>query len=318
MRIDVFRMESNPTEKISELILKGESALKISIRDKDRIAERSQGSFHIAQHLCHHLCIEGGVTETQKVLTEVMPSAEVIIERTMTELGRQFSSPAIEFARGSKIRREGRAPYLHILKWLSESDDWSLDLRDAVRRNPDHRSSIGQVIEKGHLETLLRDKDEVLGAHFHYEPSTAVLSVDDPKLIFYLKNLVWRQFTKAAGFSYNYFKGAYDIALSFAGEDRALADDLFRLLSEREVSVFYDKNEQHRIIAREIEYYLAPIYKSEATYVVPLLSENYPTRIWTKFESDNFRSRFGEESIIPIRFRNCKRGCFPRNIVTVA
>lgn len=310
MRIDIYRLESNPPDKIAELISLGERALNIVISDKSAIALRSQGSFHIAQVLCHNLCVEAGVTETQENTKTIDLAIDVVIERVMQELARQFSTATIEFARGSKIRREGRAPYLHILKWLSESDEWSLDLEEAVRAHPDHKGSIGQVIEKGHLETLLRGKDSTLGPHFHYETSTRVLSVEDPKLIFYLRNLVWRQFTKSVGFSGEYFRGTYDIALSFAGNDRLIARRLFEILQEREVVVFYDENEQHRIVARDIEQYLAHIYHTEAAYVLPLLSSSYPTRIWTKFESDQFRSRFGEEAVIPLRFTNVTAGLF--------
>lgn len=45
-----------------------------------------------------------------------------------------------------------------------------------------------------------------------------------------------------------------------------------------------------------------PIYNSEATYVVPLLSSNYPNRVWTKFESKAFKNRFGQHAVIPIWF----------------
>lgn len=310
MRIDIYKMEANPVEKIEELITKGESVLNVKIRDKRGIAERSQGSFHIAQVLCHNICLEAGVSETQPETITIDFSVDVVIERVMADLTRQFQKPAIAFASGSKIRREGRAPYLHILKWLSESDDWSLDLYEAIRAHPEHKGSIGQVIEKGHLETLLREKQDVIGSHFHYQAATRVLSVEDPKLIFYLRNIVWRQFSRNVGFTANYFKGAYDFALSFAGADRPAAKRLFELLSEREVTVFYDENEQHRIIARDIEEYLASIYRTEAAYVVPLLSKHYPSRIWTKFESDQFKSRFGKESVISIRYKDVERGFF--------
>jgi hypothetical protein len=81
-------------------------------------------------------------------------------------------------------------------------------------------------------------------------------------------------------------------------------------LTEREVVTFYDENEQHRILARDVETYLAPIYRSEAKYVVPLLSSEFPTRIWTKFESDNFRQRFGDNAVMPIRFSTAQPGFF--------
>ena len=59
-----------------------------------------------------------------------------------------------------------------------------------------------------------------------------------------------------------------------------------------------------------VEDYLAPIYRSEARYVIALLSPEYPTRIWTKFESDTFQHRFGENSVIPIWFSTVKEGYF--------
>jgi len=230
----------------------------------------------------------------------------------MSDLARQFREAAVTFARGSKIRREGRAPYLHILHWLSETDEWSIDLSEAIIAHPDMRGSVAQVIEKGYLEALLSDpeKRDLLSPYFHYEPSTTVLSVEDPKLVFYLKNVIWRVFTRQVGYRADYFKGRYDFALSFAGPNRDLAKTLHDLLTDREVASFYDENEQHRIIAQNIEDYLAPIYRSEARYVVVLQSPEYPKRIWTKFESDNFRERFGAGAVIPIRYTTVVPGFF--------
>ena len=98
--------------------------------------------------------------------------------------------------------------------------------------------------------------------------------------------------------------------MSFAGKDRALAEALFEALSEAELEVFYDKNEQHRILAENVEEYLDPIYRSEATFVVCLLSAEYPQRIWAKFEGDAFRSRFGDNDVIPIWFADAAPGMF--------
>lgn len=308
LRIDVFRLEANPDEKISDLISRGEAALNIKFSNPMEIVSKAQGSFQIAQLLCHKLCILSDVTETQKLLKTIDLSIDVVIEDVMVELGRQFKEVSLSFARGSKLRREGRAPYLHILRWLAESDEWSLDISEALKVRPQHRGSVGQVLEKGYLADFINDGS--LSQHFHFEPTTSVLSVDDPKLIFYLKNLVWRAFTRQVGFTVDYFPRKYDFALSFAGPQRLYAERLHEILTEREVAVFYDHNEQHRIVARNVEQYLTPIYRSEAAYVVPLLSPDYPTRIWTKFESDNFKERFGSGAVIPIRFTTVQEGYF--------
>ena len=52
-----------------------------------------------------------------------------------------------------------------------------------------------------------------------------------------------------------------------------------------DVARSYDNDEQHRIIAEDVEDYLVPIYKTEAMFVLPILSPTYPTRIWAKIES---------------------------------
>jgi hypothetical protein len=188
LRIDVFRLEANPVDKIHELIARGEEALSVKITQKDAIATRAQGSFQIAQLLCHKLCILAKVIETCAQQTTIDLSLDVVIEDVMVDLGRQFKEVAVTFARGFTLRREGRAPYLHMLKWLAESDEWSLDLSEALRRRPEHKASISQVLDKGYLEALLRDdKRAILEPHFHFEPSTSILSVEDPKLIFTLR-----------------------------------------------------------------------------------------------------------------------------------
>lgn len=312
MRVDVFRLESNPPEKILNLVELGEAALNIAINAKRDIVERSQGSFQIAQVLCYNLCAREGIEDTQTETCTLGVSIEVTIERVMEDLGRQFGPACLAFARGSKLRREGRAPYLHILRWMADASNWSLDLSEELRQHPEHRISIGQVIDKGYLAGLLSDPEKklILDPHFHYDMNSTVLSVEDPKLIFYLRNIVWRAFTKKVGFSTEFFERSYDFALSFAGDDRIIAERLRDALAERELSVFYDKDERHRIIAENVEDYLVPIYKTEALFVIPILSPAYPTRVWAKIESDAFKERFGKSAVIPIKLNTVVEGFF--------
>lgn len=310
LRIDVFKMESNPPEKIEELIEKGAQALNITVPNRENFVRNAHGSFQIAQILCRTLCTMEDIYETCTSKRLLITPIEAVIDSVMVDFRRMFNRQCIEFARGSKLKRGGRAPYLHILRWLADSDEWSIDLRQAVRLRPDHRGSVGQVVEKDYLAQIINDDQKALGEIFHYQPENKILGVEDPRIIFYLKNLVWKNFTKEVGFSSSFFKGQYDVALSFSGEDRGIAEMLFDGLSKQELSVFYDKNEQHRILAQNVAEYLAPIYRSEATYVVVLLSKSYPKRIWTNFESDQFRGRFGENAVIPVRFTDCVEGYF--------
>lgn len=105
----------------------------------------------------------------------------------------------------------------------------------------------------------------------------------------------------------------YDYALSFAGADRLYAKRLFELLTESKLKVFYDENEQSRILAENIEDYLRPIYASEAAFVIPFLGSDYPKRIWTAFKSDQFKGRFGEKAVIPIWLKTAPPEIFDAN-----
>lgn len=312
LRLDIYRLEANSKEKIEQLLSLGEQTLNIVLRDKENIAERARGSFQIAQMLAHKICAASGVTESCDNKAEIEISVDGVIEDVLNDLGLQFKNALIAFARGRKIRPEGRAPYLHILYWLSESDEGALDLHEITNTHPEMKGSIVQVVEKGFLHGLLNESDHAddFANLFYYDPQTGIIGIEDPKLLFYLKNIVWRAFTTQCGFIFEYFNSKYDFALSFAGAQREIAERIAEGLGDKDIGVFYDFNEQHLLLGENVEEYLTKIYRSEATYVVPLLSQEYPTRIWTKIESDAFRDRFGEGAVFPIRLSNVAEGYF--------
>jgi hypothetical protein len=312
-RVDTIKLERNPDEKIEELITLGEKALNIEFPTKKEIIELSRGSFHIAQYLCNELCTYANVLESQAETKSIAVSIEVIKEKVLDEFSRIFYNKARLFAIGSRLRRAGRAPYLHLLYWLSLSEDWTLQLDDVMRHYPEHKLSIGQVVDKGFLEAVLRDAPEIQDV-IHYDENSRIITVEDPKFMFYIRNILWTKFAKQVGYASITFKSKYDFALSFAGENRNLAELIFEKLSAHDIAVFYDKNEQHRILAENVEDYLSPIYSSEAKFIVPLLSNSYPRKIWTKFESENFKQRFGEGSIIPVWYSDCTPGLFDESI----
>lgn len=307
-RIDTIRFETNPEERIIELVMKGEKALNITIGVKNEIVAAATGSFYLAQMLCFETCVAAHITQEQEIRRTIHISFPTIILEVMKDLSRRFMPIAMKFAAGPRLRPNGRAPYLHILKWLAEADDWSIVLSHELSKHPEHRTSAGQVVEKGYLREFLLSEPE-FSRILDYQPTTAVLAIEDPQFVFFLRNIAWTDFARRVGYLNVQFERKYDFALSFAGEDRPVAKRLFELLAEQELSVFYDHNEQYRILAENVEDYLGPIYSSEATYVVCLLGPNYSKRIWTAFESDKFRSKFGK-GVIPIWFTNVSRGIF--------
>lgn len=308
-RISTIRFESNSDEKVRELILLGEKYLNICISNKDDIVDHVFGSFHLAQLLCQKTCIQCRILETQENFRQTDVSYNVVESTLLDDFARLYYDTAKTFVTGKKLRREGRAPYLHILKWLSESSTWSISLRHEIAKHPNEKASVSQVIDKGYLTKFLNDTPK-LQDYIHFDSTTEMLSIEDPKFMFYLRSLNWNSFSLSVGYLQFVTEPKYDFALSFAGTEREIAESIAKRLSAFDIAVFYDKNEQADILSQNVEDYLTPIYHSEALYVVPLLSRNYPKRVWTRIESTAFKSRFMNNAVIPIWFTDSDESMF--------
>jgi tetratricopeptide (TPR) repeat protein len=109
----------------------------------------------------------------------------------------------------------------------------------------------------------------------------------------------------------------YDAALSFAGEDRKLAESLFHSLTQRGLSVFYDAEREAHLwgkTSREFE----RVYGPQSRYVIPLVSKHYIRKDWTRFEFDTAvqeqKKRRGE-FILPVRLDDSRLLGLPNDVI---
>ncbi len=96
----------------------------------------------------------------------------------------------------------------------------------------------------------------------------------------------------------------YDVALSYASEDRGYADTLATSLQREGAKVFYDKYEKAMLWGQDLYTYLSDIYQNKARYCVIFISQHYATKLWTTHERKAAQARaFGEQQayILPIR-----------------
>jgi hypothetical protein len=96
----------------------------------------------------------------------------------------------------------------------------------------------------------------------------------------------------------------YEVALSFAGQDRARVDRIAHILRNLGVSVFYDRFEQPQLWGKDLYQHLADIYQNKARYVMVFLSKSYVKKAWPRHELKNAQAgafRADEEYILPIR-----------------
>jgi hypothetical protein len=96
----------------------------------------------------------------------------------------------------------------------------------------------------------------------------------------------------------------YDVALSFAGEDRDVVERLAQLLRAGGVRVFYDKYEQASLWGKDLYQYLSNVYQDKARYCVIFLSMSYQEKLWTRHELRSAQARAFKENreyILPVR-----------------
>ena len=97
----------------------------------------------------------------------------------------------------------------------------------------------------------------------------------------------------------------FEIALSFAGEDRVYVEQVASMLKARGITVFYDAYERANLWGEDLYEHLTDVYKERAKYTVIFISEHYGRKLWTQLERRAAQARAFTESqgyILPARF----------------
>lgn len=97
---------------------------------------------------------------------------------------------------------------------------------------------------------------------------------------------------------------SYDIAVSFAGEDRRIVESYCRILSSRGLEVFYYPFEEVDLWGTNLYDKLAEVYRTKALFCVLFISQHYAMKVWTNHERKSAQARAIEENreyVLPVR-----------------
>ncbi len=102
----------------------------------------------------------------------------------------------------------------------------------------------------------------------------------------------------------------YDVALSFAGEDREIAKVLENELEKNNFKVFFDEFEKEELWGKDLTVELPKKYNS-SRFCIMFISELYLEKMWTTFERQVIIEKFlklkGNDYLLPVRLNGCKR-----------
>lgn len=97
----------------------------------------------------------------------------------------------------------------------------------------------------------------------------------------------------------------YDVALSFAGEERQYVENVATALKALGVTVFYDGFETATLWGKNLADHLGAIYGQRARFVVMFISSHYINKAWPTHERQHAQARAvlaKEECLLPVRF----------------
>lgn len=110
----------------------------------------------------------------------------------------------------------------------------------------------------------------------------------------------------------------YDVALSFAGEQRPFMESLSYMLKAHGVRVFLDTDESASLWGENLVDELFNIYANRSRYCVILVSKDYNEKEWTNLERQAAQDRAFREKgrgyILPIRFDKTELRSLPSTV----
>jgi hypothetical protein len=96
----------------------------------------------------------------------------------------------------------------------------------------------------------------------------------------------------------------FDVALSFAGEDREYVEQVAEPLNAAGLQVFHDSDYQAEMWGEDLVEYLDQVYRLKAHYTIMFVSRHYAEKMWTRHERRSALARALEEKgayVLPVR-----------------
>lgn len=96
----------------------------------------------------------------------------------------------------------------------------------------------------------------------------------------------------------------FDIAMSFAGEDREFVEKVVEPLKKADLRVFYDSDYMPEAWGENLIEYLDEIYRVKARYTIMFVSQHYSAKMWTRHERRSALARGLQQSsayVLPVR-----------------
>lgn len=296
-RTGIHRIQPGTPAQIQELIGAGAKELNVTFANPDVVFRESRGDYWLTQQLCQSSCALAGVLETSDEGAQITIDLSQLRGRVVDKLKAAYYPAVKEFCRGQRFR-PSNDPYFKLLRSVSEQDSSIVDLNELSNAKPEVHGSINNIKER-RLSVLIQSKP-ICARHFYYNSETKNFAIEDPALFYFLKHLDWSALRNDCGFREAPKDYEFDFAISFAGENRALARHLAESLEILDSHVFFDEQYETNYLGKTWSKEFLRIFGSSSRLVVCLLDKHHKEKIWPTFERECFEPRVPSGEVIPV------------------
>lgn len=278
----------SPIELLEDKISVSAADAKVDVRyDPDRFISDQSRPFYIdGLEVTYHLPFHG-----DKELFKCRPSSFTLNPPRAVLGSSELTFPYDQPDRSVAATRPRFQEDLKVLKqWLpwvnGEVTTYNASLETAVRQRVQQRR---QELKKTDVDL------SALGYALHSQSGSPLSASPPPSRESALAQRKARRGSK---------RREYDVALSFAGENRDYVEEVAGELVHLGVTVFYDLFEQVNLWGKDLAAHLGAVYSKDAHFVVIFASRAYADKAWPTHERQFALSRSlkGEQGrILPVR-----------------
>jgi hypothetical protein len=112
----------------------------------------------------------------------------------------------------------------------------------------------------------------------------------------------------------------FDVAISYAGEDREVAEPIAAALERERISVFYDRYMEPELWGKELHRHLTDVYRRRVKFCVMVISTSYARKHWPTVEREAAVARAVQgnlDYILPLRVDDTVVPGLPTTIVYI-
>lgn len=314
-RCGIHKIKPGSEDVIMSIVERGEKLLNIRFLRPKAIYTESKGDYWLTQLLCQTFCLQNDVLKTQIKEKIVSSNIKDIRKSIIDRLENSYNLIVKEFCRGKRFRPSNNG-YIRFLQSISKLNEFPIDLNELIA-NVDEPFRVAINSLKDHRLNVHIKEKEILNTNFYYSPDTKLFNIEDPALQYYIKHVDWKKLTKECGFSKSNGSHTFDIAISFAGENRELAEEIATTLKILDFEVFYDRLYENNYLGRSWGKEFERIFTNDSKFIVCILDEHHRRKIWPTFERECFAEKVQTNEVIPIFLDDTKFVGIPQDLIGI-